>query len=165
MRGNDRSHVYGNLSDLTGCVSYSKLTCQIWISSTEVESTTELMSIIQCSNRAKAFLLLKSVTFVCKDHIWPKKGSFLSREESRQWKSSLNTCTLVCIYRELWESPCATWLGKTPACHPSLSLLVLLWLLGQTDSHAPMLFDMARQIAQMKRRNFTTHDSLSHVWI
>lgn len=34
-------------------------------------------------------------------------------------------------------------------------------LLGQTDSHAPMLFDMAQHIAEMKRNDIKTSDSLS----
>lgn len=64
---------------------------------------------------------------------------------------------------EYCESCAITRLGKTPASGFSLSLAVLLWLLGQTSSHAPMLFDMTWHIVEMKISNIMSYDSPSPV--
>lgn len=61
-------------------------------------------------------------------------------------------------YSVAWENPLA--------CSPTPSPPVLLWLLGQTDSHAPMLFDMAWHTAKRKktRSNMPTYDTSSSVF-
>lgn len=62
-------------------------------------------------------------------------------------------------YSVAWENPLA--------CSPTPSPPVLLSLLGQTDSHAPMLFDMAWHTAKKKektRSNMPTYDTSSSVF-
>lgn len=112
--------------------------------------------------------------------IWTLKGNSLffetlKRSESKRpeetakriskhfYSSRPKICYQPLFIVEYCESCAITRLGKTPASGFSLSLAVLLWLLGQTHSHAPMLFDMTWHIVEMKISNIMSYDSPSPV--